>query len=158
MVIRCRIIGRCDGRWIHSARELKLLDNATLKKRVYIRTRVPTVRYGCPNSCWFDQAKLHGKIKDEVPHFTIEASLEGWTPFRPVLTIELNGLTRTDTMMVLTGLDTELSRNVNISATISIESDLVIPRTTIDMSYKLGERLENARICKTISLGELGLK
>ena len=55
-------------------------------------------------------------------------------------------------MMVLTGLDTDLERNVNISATISTESDLVIPRTTIDMSYSLGERLENARVLQNNQL------
>ena len=138
-----------------SARELKLLDNATLEEEGVTFEQ----RRSWHSKIWMPQLpagliKLNYmvEIKDEVPHFTIEASLEGWTPFRPVLTIELNGLTRTDTMMVLTGLDTELSRNVNISATISTESDLVIPRTTIDMSYKLGERLENARILQNNQL------
>lgn len=138
-----------------SARELKLLDNATLEEEGVTFEQ----RRSWHSKIWMPQLpagliKLSYRVEimDEVPQFTIEASLEGWTPFRPVLTIELNGLTRTDTTMVLTGLDTELSRNVNISATISTESDLVIPRTTIDMSYKLGERLENARILQNNQL------
>ncbi len=138
-----------------SARELKLLDNATLEEEGVTFEQ----RRSWHSKIWMPQLPA-GLIKltymveinDEVPQFTIEASLEGWTPSRPVLTIELNGLTRTDTTMVLTGLDTELSRNVNINATISTESDLVIPRTTIDMSYKLGERLENARILQNNQL------
>lgn len=138
-----------------SARELKLLDNATLEEEGVTFEQ----RRSWHSKIWMPQLPA-GKIeltyqviiKDEVPEFNIGASLEGWTPFRPVLTIELNGLTRTDTMMVLTGLDTDLERNVNISATISTESDLVIPRTTIDMSYSLGERLDNARVLQNNQL------
>jgi hypothetical protein len=138
-----------------SARELKLLDNATLEEEGVTFEQ----RRSWHSKIWMPQLPA-GKIeltyqviiKDEVPEFNIGASLEDWTPFRPVLTIELNGLTRTDTTMVLTGLDTDLERNVNISATISTESDLVIPRTTIDMSYSLGERLENARVLQNNQL------
>ena len=138
-----------------SARELKLLDNATLEEEGVTFEQ----RRSWHSKIWMPQLPAgkieltyQVRIKDEVPEFNIGASLEGWTPFRPVLTIELNGLTRTDTMMVLTGLDTDLERNVNISATISTESDLVIPRTTIDMSYSLGERLENARVLQNNQL------
>ena len=90
-----------------SARELKLLDNATLEEEGVTFEQ----RRSWHSKIWMPQLpagliKLNYmvEIKDEVPEFSIEASLEGWTPFRPVLTIELNGLTRTDTLMVLTGL------------------------------------------------------
>ena len=138
-----------------SARELKLLDNATLENEGVTFEQ----RRSWHSKIWMPQLpaglielSYEVKIEDEVPMFIIEASLDDWTPFRPVFTIELNGLTRTDTMMVLTGLDTELERNVNISATISTESDLVIPRTTIDMNYSLGERLDNARVLQNNQL------
>ena len=138
-----------------SARELKLLDNATLENEGVTFEQ----RRSWHSKIWMPQLpaglielSYEVIIKDEVPMFIIEASLDDWTPFRPVLTIELNGLTRTDTMMALTGLDTDLERNVNISATISTESDLVIPRTTIDMNYSLGERLDNARVLQNNQL------
>ena len=86
------------------------------------------------------------EIENDIPTFQIEASLKEYTPFRPVLTIQLNGLSRADSLIVLTGLDINLKRNVTLNATISTQSDLLIPRTTIDMTYDLGERLEHARI------------
>lgn len=85
-------------------------------------------------------------ITDEIPTFEIIASLDNWKPFRPVLTVELNGLSRTDTLLVLSGLDTSLTRDVSIHMTISTESELIIPRTTIDMTYDMGERMDNARV------------
>ena len=138
-----------------SPRELKLLDNATLEEEGVTFEQ----RRSWHSKIWMPQLPA-GKIQltyevtitDEVPTFEILASLEGWTPFRPVLTIELNGLTRTDTLMVLTGLDTDLARDVSINAQTSTESDLVIPRTTIDMTYDLGERLETARVLQNNQL------
>ena len=93
-------------------------------------------------------------IVDDVPTFEITASMDGWTPFRPVLTIELNGLSRTDSLIVLSGLDTELKRDLSLSATISTQAELVIPRTTIDMVYDLGERMTMLGFCKIINCEE----
>ena len=92
------------------------------------------------------------EIENEIPTFQIEASLMEYTPFRPVLTIQLNGLSRADSLIVLTGLDTSLQRDVSLNATVSTQSDLLIPRTTIDMTYDLGERLEHARILQNDKL------
>ena len=92
------------------------------------------------------------EIKDEIPTFEIKASLIDYIPFRPILTIELNGLSRADSLIVLTGLDTTLKRDISLNASISTQSDLLIPRTTIDMTYDLGERLDNARILQNDKL------
>ena len=51
-----------------------------------------------------------------------------------------------DSLIVLTGLDTSLRRDASLNATVSTQSDLLIPRTTIDMTYDLGERPDHARI------------
>ena len=91
-------------------------------------------------------------IEDEIPTFEIIASLKDYTPFRPTLTIQLNGLSRVDFLIVLTGLDTTLERDISLHATVSTQADLVIPRTTIDMVYDLGERLDNARVLQNDKL------
>ena len=65
-------------------------------------------------TCRTNKVALDVTIIDEVPTFEITASMDGWTPFRPVLTIELNGLSRTDSLIVLSGLDTELKRNLSL--------------------------------------------
>ena len=62
------------------------------------------------------------EIEDEIPTFQINALLMEYTPFRPVLAIELNGLSRADSLIVLTGLDTNLQRDVTLNATISAQS------------------------------------
>ena len=92
------------------------------------------------------------EIENEIPTFHLEASLKDYTPFRPVLKVELNGLSRADSLIVLTGLDTSLRRDVSLNATVSTQSDLLIPRTTIDMTYDLGERLDHARILQNDKL------
>ncbi|MGB2236804.1 MAG: hypothetical protein ACPH4H_04305, partial [Candidatus Poseidoniaceae archaeon] len=132
-----------------SPRELSLLDTDNLEDEGITFDQ----RRSWHSRIWMPQLpageiKLGYKveIENEIPTFQIEASLKEYTPFRPVLTIELNGLSRADSLIVLTGLDTNLKRDVTLNATISTQSDLLIPRTTIDMTYDLGERLEHARI------------
>jgi hypothetical protein len=85
-------------------------------------------------------------IDGDIPTFEITSSLENWTPARPILTIEINGLSRTDSMLVLAGLDTDLSRDISVNMEITTESELIIPRTTIDLTYEMGERMDNARV------------
>ena len=51
-------------------------------------------------------------VVDDVPTFQITAQLEQYKPERPVLTIEVHGLSRTDTVLKLDGLNTEMSRDV----------------------------------------------
>jgi len=89
---------------------------------------------------------------NDTPTFEISAFLEDWTPARPVLTIELNGLARTDSMLVLAGLDTDLERDIEMSISIVTESELIIPRTTIDMNYDMGERMDSARVLQNNKL------
>ena len=108
---------------------------------------------------WMPQLPA-GKIKlgydvtiiDDIPTFDVVAEMDGWTPARPVLTVELNGLSKTDSLLVLTGLDTGLSRDVSLRLSISTESELIIPRTTIDMDYSLGERMDSARVLQNNQL------
>ena len=91
-------------------------------------------------------------IDDDIPTFEINAELDEWTPARPVLTIELNGLARTDSMLVLSGLDTDLERDIELRISIATESELIIPRTTIDMNYDMGERMDSARVLQNNKL------
>jgi len=91
-------------------------------------------------------------IEDDIPTFEIVASLDGWKPARPALTVELNGLSKTDTLLVLAGLDTELSRDVSLRMSVSTEAELIIPRTTIDMDYDMGERMDSARVLQNNQL------
>ena len=91
-------------------------------------------------------------IIDEIPTFDVVALMDGWTPARPVLTVELNGLSKTDSLLVLSGLDTELSRDISLRLSISTESELIIPRTTIDMDYDMGERMDSARVLQNNQL------
>ena len=138
-----------------SPRELALLDVKTYEEEGVAFDQ----RRSWHSKIWVPQLPA-GQIKllydvtivDDVPTFEITASMDGWTPFRPVLTIELNGLSRTDSLIVLSGLDTELKRDLSLSATISTQAELVIPRTTIDMVYDLGERIDNARILQNNQL------
>ena len=132
-----------------SPREMSLLDEETLEDEGITFDQ----RRSWHSRIWMPQLPA-GKIElgykveieDEIPTFQINALLMEYTPFRPVLTIELNGLSRADSLIVLTGLDTNLQRDVTLNATISTQSDLLIPRTTVDMTYDLGERLDHARI------------
>ena len=138
-----------------SEREQALLDTKTLEDEGVIFDQ----RRSWHSKIWMPQLPA-GQIKllydveinDNVPTFEIKVSMDGWIPFRPVLTIELNGLTKTDTLLVLTGLDTELRRNVSMDATFSTQSDLVIPRTTIDMVYDFGENLDDVRLLQNNQL------
>ena len=138
-----------------SEREQALLDTKTLEDEGIIFDQ----RRSWHSKIWMPQLPA-GQIKllydveinDDVPTFEIKISMDGWIPFRPVLTIELNGLTKTDTLLVLTGLDTELRRNVSMDATFSTQSDLVIPRTTIDMVYDFGEKLDDVRLLQNNQL------
>lgn len=91
-------------------------------------------------------------IEDDIPTFEIVAMLEGWTPARPVLTVGINGLSKTDTLLVLSGLDTELSRDISLQMSVSTEAELIIPRTTIDMNYDMGERMDSARVLQNNQL------
>ena len=132
-----------------SPREMSLLDTETLEDEGITFDQ----RRSWHSRIWMPQLPA-GEIKigykveieNDIPTFQIEASLKEYTPFRPVLTIQLNGLSRADSLIVLTGLDINLKRDVTLNATVSTQSDLLIPRTTIDMTYDLGERLEHARI------------
>ena len=138
-----------------SPREMSLLDEETLEAEGITFDQ----RRSWHSRIWMPQLpageiKLGYKveIENEIPTFQIEASLMEYTPFRPVLTIQLNGLSRADSLIVLTGMDTSLQRDVSLNATVSTQSDLLIPRTTIDMTYDLGERLEHARILQNDKL------
>ena len=85
-------------------------------------------------------------VNEDIPTFDIKSIMEDWTPARPVFKIQVNGLSGTDTLLVLSGLDTELTRDINIEMSITTESDMIIPRTTIDATYDIGERIDNAHI------------
>ena len=138
-----------------SPRELTLLDTETLEEEGVTFEQ----RRSWHSKIWVPQLPA-GRIQlsyqvtitDDIPTFDIIASLDGWTPFRPMLTVELNGFSRTDSLLVLNGLDTSFQRDVTIHMSISTESDLIIPRTTIDMIYDLGERIDNARVLQNNQL------
>ena len=85
-------------------------------------------------------------VEDDIPTFEVIVLIKDWTPARPVFKIQVNGLSGTDTSIVMTGLDTELKRDVTLNMTLITESDLIIPRTTIDAKYDIGERLDTAHI------------
>jgi len=85
-------------------------------------------------------------VVDDVPTFQITAQLEQYKPERPVLTIEVHGLSRTDTVLKLDGLNTEMSRDVILDAVFTTDADRVIPRTNIDMTYDIGERMNTAHV------------
>ena len=138
-----------------SPRELSLLDKVTYEEEGITFDQ----RRSWHSRIWMPQLpageielSYEVTIEDEIPTFEIIASLEDYTPFRPTLTIQLNGLSRVDFLIVLTGLDTTLERDVSLHATVSTQADLVIPRTTIDMVYDLGERLDNARVLQNDKL------
>ncbi len=138
-----------------SPRELSILDTTSLEEEGVTFDQ----RRSWHSKIWMPQLPA-GQIElyyevtitDDVPTFEIIAALNDYTPFRPVLTIELNGLSRTNTLLVMSGLNTELNRDVSIHASVSTESDLLIPRTTIDMTYDLGERLDYARVLQNDNL------
>ena len=52
------------------------------------------------------------RITDEVPEFEIGVLLENYVPARPMFTIEMNGLQRSDLSMIVQGLDTSQARDV----------------------------------------------
>ena len=68
---------------------------------------------------------------EDVPRFNINVSMEGWTPFREILTLELNGLARADSLLVLDGFDTSLERDILIDLTTETKADLIIPRNCL---------------------------
>ena len=49
-------------------------------------------------------------VEDDIPTFEVIVLIKDWTPARPVFKIQVNGLSGTDTSIVMTGLDTELKR------------------------------------------------
>jgi hypothetical protein len=81
-----------------------------------------------------------------VPTFEILAAMDNWTPSREVLTVMVKGLQRSDNMLKVTGLDTSVARDISLHMSVSSQSDLIIPRTTIDMTYDMGERMETAHV------------
>ncbi len=90
--------------------------------------------------------------ENDIPTFEIAIALDDWKPARPLLTVELNGLARTDSLLVISGLDTELVRDIELEMSIVTESELIIPRTTIDMNYEMGERMDSARVLQNNKL------
>ena len=132
-----------------SPREMTMLDEETLseegiefeqRRSWHSRIWMPQLPAGRI------QLSYSVTITDEIPTFEILASLKGWTPYRPVLTIQLNGLAGTDSLLILSGLNTTLERDVSIEMSTTTESELIIPRNTIDMTYDIGERIDNARV------------
>ncbi len=85
-------------------------------------------------------------VNDEIPTFQITGLLQNYQPERPMLSILLKGLNRVDTSLILEGLNTEIHRDVEIDLVMTTESDLVIPRTKIEMVYQMGERFETAHL------------
>ena len=84
-----------------SPREMSLLDTETLEDEGITFDQ----RRSWHSRIWMPQLpageiKLGYKveIENEIPTFQIKASLKEYTPFRPVLTIELNGLSRADSL------------------------------------------------------------
>ena len=138
-----------------SAREMSLLDVDTMAAEGLELEQ----RRSWHSKIWMPQLPA-GRIQmsysvtinDEVPTFEVLASLEGWTPARPMLTIELNGLAKTDSLLVLSGLDTDLQRDISIHLSTTTEAELIIPRTTIDMTYEMGERMDSARVLQNNKL------
>lgn len=138
-----------------SAREMSLLDVDTMaaegleleqRRSWHSKIWMPQLPAGRIQMSYFVT------INDEVPTFEVLASLEGWTPARPVLTIELNGLAKTDSLLVLSGLDTDLQRDISLHLSTTTEAELIIPRTTIDMTYEMGERMDSARVLQNNQL------
>jgi len=139
-----------------SAREMSLLDLDTMASEGLELEQ----RRSWHSKIWMPQLP-GGRIElkyavtigdDDIPTFDIRAVLEDWKPARPVLTIELNGLARTDSMLVLSGLDTDLVRDIELGISIATESELIIPRTTIDMKYDMGERMDSTRVLQNNKL------
>ena len=90
--------------------------------------------------------KYNVELINDVPRFNVNVSMNGWIPFRNVLTLELNGLARADSLLVLDGFDTDKRRNIVIDVYTQTIADLIIPRNEIVLNYSLGERIENARV------------
>ena len=138
-----------------SAREMSLLDVDTMAAEGLELEQ----RRSWHSKIWMPQLPA-GRIQmsysvtinAEVPPFEVLASLEGWTPARPMLTIELNGLAKTDSLLVLAGLDTDLQRDISLHLSTTTEAELIIPRTTIDMTYEMGERMDSARVLQNNQL------
>jgi hypothetical protein len=85
-------------------------------------------------------------VNDAIPTFQITGLLQNYQPERPMLSILLKGLNRVDTSLIIEGLNTEIHRDVEIDLVMTTESDLVIPRTKIEMVYQMGERFETAHL------------
>ena len=84
--------------------------------------------------------------ENETPTFQLIQNLTNYKPARPILTVILNGLERVDSTLILDGLNTEMTRDVMLDMVVTTESELIIPRTTIEMTYDLGERVDTAQV------------
>ena len=114
------------------------------------------------NKIWMPQLpagdiklRYNVEIVDEIPEFGIFVSMENWKPFRPVFTIEVNGLAKTDSLMIMSGFNTTISRDVLIDANFKTDEEPIIPRNTIDMEYHIGERIDNARVLQINRLRDI---
>jgi hypothetical protein len=67
--------------------------------------------------------------------------MDNYMPARPIISVLMNGLKRSDVSIIIEGLNTELSRDMSVNAFYSTESDRVIPRFSIDLNYDVGETL-----------------
>ena len=76
---------------------------------------------------------------EDIPTFEIDILMENYRPARPILSVLMNGLKRSDTSIIIEGLNTELSRDMSVNALYSTESERVIPRFSIDLNYDVGE-------------------
>ena len=114
------------------------------------------------NKIWMPQLpagdiklRYNVEIVDEIPEFGIFVSMENWKPFRPVFTIEVNGLAKTDSLMIMSGFNTTISRDVLIDANFKTDEEPIIPRNTIVMEYDIGERIDNARVLQINRLRDI---
>ena len=78
---------------------------------------------------------------ENVPTFEIDIEMDNYMPARPIISVLMNGLKRSDVSIIIDGLNTELSRDMSVNAFYSTESDRVIPRFSIDLNYDVGETL-----------------
>ena len=85
-------------------------------------------------------------MENDIPTFQITASMENYKPYRPILTVQLNGVSKTDSTLIIDALNTELYRDIMIDMVMTTESQLIIPRTTIDLTYDVGERTDTAQV------------
>ena len=57
-------------------------------------------------------------MNEDIPTFQITASMENYKPSRPILSVILNGVARTDSSLIIDGLNTELTRDIMIDMVI----------------------------------------